>query len=392
LTLENRIVISPLCQYSAIEGTTQPWHWMHIGHFAISGAGLVILEATAVSDIGRISPQCLGLYSDENETALTRLLSDVRRFSHTPMGIQLSHAGRKASTRPTWDLWKGHGVPAEEGGWRPVGPSAEAFTTGWQVPEELDRAGLARIRDEFVESTRRADRCGFDWVEIHCAHGYLLHEFLSPLTNHRDDDYGGSAAKRARFPLEVAQAMRAAWPTHKPLGVRITGEDWVPGGLTLDNAVEFAGALREIGIDYVTPSAGNVAPGMKIPTVGPGYLVPFAERVKRETGITTMTVGMIIEANQANEIIESGKADMIAIGRAIMDDPRWPWHAAAKLGEKIAVAPQYARSTPEHWPAYPLVHGAPNAGEAKTGEGKKGQALMGQALMGQALMGHATRE
>jgi len=375
LTLTNRIVISPLCQYSAVEGTAQPWHWMHLGHFAVSGAALVILEATAVSAVGRISPQCLGLYSEENESALTRLLADVRRFSNTPMGIQLNHAGRKASTRPTWELWKGHGVPAEEGGWRPVGPSAEAFTTGWQVPEELDHAGLARIRDEFVASTRRAERCGFDWIEIHCAHGYLLHEFFSPLTNHRTDEYGGSAEKRARFPLEVAQAMREAWPAHKPLGVRITGEDWVPGGLTLDDAVALAGALRDIGIDYVTPSAGNIAPGMKIPQVGPGYLVPFSERIKRETGITTMTVGMIVEAHQANDIVASGKADMIAIGRAIMDDPRWPWHVAAKLGEKIAVAPQYARSTPEHWPAYPMVHGA----------------LPGQAE-GPAKMGHATRE
>jgi NADPH2 dehydrogenase len=348
---------------------------MHLGSFAVSGAGLVILEATAISAVGRISPQCLGLYSDANEAALTRLLADIRRFSNTPMGIQLNHAGRKASTRPTWELWKGHGVLAEDGGWRPEGPSPEAFTTGWQVPEELDHEGLARVRDEFVDATRRADRCGFDWIEIHCAHGYLLHEFLSPLTNHRTDEYGGTPDKRARFPLEVAQAMRAAFPSHKPLGVRITGEDWVPGGLTLDDAVRFAKSLKDIGIDYVTPSAGNVAPGMKIPAVVPGYLVPFAERVKRETGITTMTVGMIVEAHQADDIIASGKADMMAIGRAIMDDPRWPWHVAAKLGEKIAVAPQYARSTPEHWPAYPMVHG-PLPGQPDS----------------TAKMGHATRE
>ncbi len=373
LTLNNRIVISPLCQYSAIEGTAQPWHWMHIGHFAVSGAGLVIMEATAVSAVGRISPQCLGLYSDENEAALTKLISDTRRFSDIPIGIQLDHAGRKASTRPTWELWKGHGVSREEGGWQPVGPSAEAFTAGWQVPIELDAAGLAEVRGEFVESTIRAQRCNFDWIEIHCAHGYLLHEFLSPLTNHRSDGYGGSAQKRMRFPLEVAEAMRAAWPQDKPLGVRITGEDWVEGGLTLNDAVEFSGALKEIGIDYVTPSAGNVAPGMKLPNVGPGYMVPFAERIKRETGITTMTVGMIVDPQQANDIIAGGKADMVAIGRAIMDDPRWPWHAAAKLGEKIDVSPQYARCTPQHWPAYPMVHGV----ALREGEG---------------VMGHATRE
>lgn len=331
------------------------------------------MEATAVSAIGRISPQCLGLYSDDNEAALTRLIRDIRQFSDVPIGIQLDHAGRKASTRPTWELWKGHGVPREEGGWPVVGPSPEPFTAGWQVPAELDEDGLTQIRDEFVQSTWRAARCGFDWIEIHCAHGYLLHEFLSPLTNHRSDQYGGSASKRVRFPLEVAEAMRRTWPQGKPLGMRITGEDWVDGGLTLDDAVEFSGALKEIGIDYVTPSAGNIAPGMKVPSVGPGYMVPFAERIKRETGITTMAVGMIVDALQANEIIESGKADMIAIGRAIMDDPRWPWHAAAKLGEKIEVSPQYARCTPQHWPAYPLVHGV----ALREGEG---------------IMGHASRE
>ena len=373
LTLRNRIVISPLCQYSAVEGTAQPWHWMHIGHFAISGAGLVIMEATGVSAVGRISPQCLGLYSDANEEALTRLIADLRGFSDMPIGIQLDHAGRKGSTRPTWELWRGHGVSLEEGGWRPEGPSAEAFTTGWQVPIELDAAGVARVKQEFVDSAKRAARCGYDMIEIHAAHGYLLHEFVSPLTNHRTDTYGGSAANRMRFPLEVAEAIRAAWPSEKPLGIRITGEDWVPGGLTLEDAVEFAGALKETGIDYVTPSAGNVAPGMKLPPVAPGYMVPFAERIKRETGITTMTVGMIVEAEQANDIIASGKADMVAIGRAIMDDPRWPWHAAAKLGEKPEVAPQYARCTPQHWPAYPLVHGV----ALREGEG---------------VMGHATRE
>jgi 2,4-dienoyl-CoA reductase-like NADH-dependent reductase (Old Yellow Enzyme family) len=373
LKLSNRIVISPLCQYSALEGTAQPWHWMHIGHFAISGAGLVIMEATGVSAIGRISPQCLGLYSDENEAALTRLIRDLRTFSDTPIGIQLDHAGRKASTRPTWELWKGHGVPREEGGWPPVGPSPEAYTTGWQVPLELNETGLKRVRDEFVESARRAARCGFASVEIHCAHGYLLHEFMSPLTNHRNDAYGGSTARRMRFPLEVAEAMRAAWPAERPLGIRITAEDWVEGGLSLDDAVVFAHELRQIGIDYLTPSAGNLAPGMKVPQVGPGYMVPFAERIKQETGITTMTVGMIVGAEQANTIIESGKADMVAIGRAIMDDPRWPWHAAAKLGDKIEVSPQYARCTPQHWPAYPLVHG----GALREGEGA---------------MGHATRE
>ena len=370
LTLANRIVISPLCQYSAVEGTAQPWHWMHLGAFAISGAGLLILEATGVSAAGRISPRCLGLYSDENEAALTRLLRDVRQFSQIPIGIQLNHAGRKASTYPTWEVWKGHFVPPEQGGWTPMGPSSEPFGPGWLTPVEMDHKTIRQVRDEFVASARRADRCGFGWIELHAAHGYLLHQFLSPLANHRTDGYGGPWSNRMRFPLEVAEAVRAAWPHGKPLGARITGEDWIPGGLTLDDAVNFAAALKEVGIDYVTPSGGNIGPGMQLPKVGPGYMVPFAERIRREAGIKTMTVGMIVEPSQADEIIASGRADMVAIGRAIMDDPRWPWHAAAKLGEKTDVPPQYARCTPQHWPAYPAVHGV----ALREGEGVMGHA------------------
>ena len=373
LALKNRIVISPLCQYSAVEGTASPWHWQHAGSFALSGAGLVILEATAVSARGRISPQCLGLYSDANEAALTKLISDIRGFSKMPMGLQLDHAGRKAATRPTWELFKGPYVSEAEGGWEPEGPSPEAFTEGWRTPKMLDDSGLKRVRDDFVEAARRADRCGFDMIEIHAAHGYLLHEFCSPLTNHRNDQYGGPLNNRLRFPLEVAQAMRDAFPKGKPIGVRVTGEDWVEGGLTLDDCVVFAAALKEIGMDYVTPSAGNVAPGMKLPKVGPGYMAHFAERVKRETGIATMTVGMIYEPKQAEEIIASGKADMVAIGRAIMDNPRWPWHAATALGERIDTPVQYARSSPQHWPAYAAIHGV----TLREGEGA---------------MGHATRE
>ncbi len=373
LTLKNRVIISPLCQFSAIDGNAVPWHWAHIGQFAQSGAGLCILEATAVSAVGRITPGCLGLYSDDNEAALTRLLKDTRTFSDMPMGIQLDHAGRKASTRPTWDLPKGNNVPDEEGGWKPEGPSPEPFTPAWRTPIELDAAGLARVRDEFVESTRRADRCGFDLIEIHAAHGYLLHEFCSPLTNHRTDAYGGDLMGRLRFPLEVAKAMRDAFPAHKPIGVRITGEDWVEGGLTLDDAVVFAKALKDIGIDYVTPSAGNVAPGMKLPKVVPGYMVHFAEKVKREAGITTMTVGMIYDPHHAEQIVASGVADMVAIGRAIMDNPRWPWHAATALGERIDTPKQYARSSPQHWPAYAQVHGV-------------------QLRAGEGVMSHATRE
>ena len=373
LTLRNRITISPLCQYSAVDGTAQPWHWQHVGSFAISGVGLCILEATGVSAVGRISPQCLGLYSDENEAALTKLVADTRSFSDMPIGIQLSHAGRKASTRPTWDLHKGHVVPLSEGGWAVEGPSPEAYTEGWPVPTELDAQGLTRVLEEFVEATRRADRCGFDMIELHCAHGYLLHQFISPLTNHRSDAYGGNAQARMRFPLEVAAAMRAAFPARKPIGVRITGEDWNEGGLTLDDAVEFAVALRELGIDYVTPSAGNVAPGMKLPPIKPGYMVHFAERIRREAGMPTITVGMIVKPEQAEEIVATGQSDMVAIGRGVMDDPRWGLHAAAALGETPETPKQYARSTPKHWPAYAVVHGV----KLREGEG---------------IMGHATRE
>jgi 2,4-dienoyl-CoA reductase-like NADH-dependent reductase (Old Yellow Enzyme family) len=371
LELANRIVISPLCQFSAVDGTAQPWHWMHVGSFAVSGAGLLIMEATGVSDIGRITPGCLGLYSDENEVALTRLLRDVRTFSDMPIGIQLSHAGRKASTRPTWELWKGSVIPRDEGGWSVIGPSSQAYTEGWPVPAELDETGLREVIAQFVASTKRADRCGFGLIEIHAAHGYLLHQFLSPLTNHRQDRYGGSAEARMQFPLEVAKAMREAWPEGKPMGMRITGEDWNEGGLTLDDAVMLADALKEIGFDYVTPSAGNVAPGMKLPQVYPGYMAGFSEHIRSKTSIATMAVGMIIAPDQANELVTSGKADMACVGRGFMDDPRWAWHAAAALEGEAKVAPQYARATPKHWPAYPTVHGTRR---------REGDGIMGHAI------------
>ena len=373
MRLPNRIVVSPLCQFSAVDGTAQPWHWMHLGGLAVSGASLVIMEATGVSDIGRITAGCLGLYSDANEAALTKLLADTRTFCDTKIGIQLCHAGRKASTRRTWELARGNVLPPEEGGWQVEGPSAQPYADGWPMPVALDEAGLARVLDQFVASTRRAARCGFDMIEIHAAHGYLLHEFLSPLTNLRTDRHGGSAEARMQFPLAVARAMRQAWPEHKPMGMRITGQDWNEGGITLDDAVMLAQALREIGIDYVTPSAGNIAPGMKLPPVGPGYMVEFAERIRHDCGITTMAVGMIITPAQAEALIAEGRADIACIGRGFLDDPRWGWHAAAALGAQGFVPPQYARATPKHWPAYPLVHGV----RLRDGEG---------------IMGHATRE
>jgi len=358
LELPNRIAISPLCQFSAKDGNAQPWHIMNAGHMAVSGAGLLILEATAVEDIGRITLGCLGLYSDANEAILTRMIADIRTFSQTPIGIQLSHAGRKASSRPTWELWKGQNLKPEEGAWDVVGPTAERFADGWPEPAYLDTDGLQHVLDCFVRSTQRAERCGFDLIEVHVAHGYLLHQFLSPLANKRNDRYGGSLENRMRYPLEVIAAMRAAWPQHKPMGVRITGRDLNDNGLELDDAVIFARALKALGIDYVVPSAGNVAPGMKLPRIEPGYMVPFAERIKKDVpGLCSMAVGLIILPQQANEIIESGKADLVAIGRAFMDDPRWGWHAAEALGDPPPIPPPWARVTPKVWPAYPIVHG-----------------------------------
>lgn len=356
LEIANRIAISPLCQFTAVNGTAQPWHMMNAMHHLVSGAGLLILEATAVEDIGRITLGCLGLYSDENEAALTELIRQARTFTQTPIGIQLSHAGRKASSRPTWELWKGQNLKPEEGAWTPVGPSPEAFNDGWPEPKELDSQGLTRIIDLYVDAARRAERCGFDMLEIHVAHGYLLHQFLSPMSNHRTDRYGGSSENNMRFPLEVIAAIREAWPAERPIGVRSTGRDFNEGGLEIEDAVAFARELKKIGVDYVVPSAGNVAPGMKLPKVEPGYMVHFAERIRKEAEIATMAVGLIVKPEQANAIIESGQADMVAIGRAFIDDPRWAWHAAVALGEENPPIPSpWQRVNPKVWPAYRMV-------------------------------------
>ena len=372
LELANRVVLSPLCQFMAKDGTAQPWHFMNAYHYAVSGAGLIILEATGVEDIGRITLGCLGLYSDENEAALTQLIKGMRSYSNTPIGIQLCHAGRKASTRPTWELHKGNNLLPQEGAWDVVAPSAEAFGENWPVPVYLDAQGLTRVLDHFTDSTRRAHRCGFDMIEVHVAHGYLLHQFVSPMSNKRTDKYGGSLENRMRFPLEVIAAMREAFPAEKPMGVRITGRDFNDGGLEIEDAVAFARELQKIGIDYVTPSAGNVAPGMKVPPVSPGYMVPFAERIKQDVpGMNAMAVGLIVLPEQANEIIASGKADMVAIGRAFMDDPRWAWHAATALGDTPAIPPAWNRANPKVWPAYAMVHGQSREMSAGMGHARR---------------------
>lgn len=340
LTLFNRIVVSPMCEYSAVDGCATDWHVIHLGHLALSGAGLLIIEATAVDPQGRISRECLGLYSDENEAALARVLGIVRRYSAMPIGIQLGHAGRKGSQRKPGD---GRGnVPEAEGGWQTVGPSALPFIPEWQTPTALDRAGMEAIVDAFVRATERSARLGLDLIEIHCAHGYLLSSFLSPLANQRDDAWGGSREKRMRFPLEVFAAVRRAWPSARALGVRCNGTDWDERGLLPEDAVAFARALRDLGCDYVDVSSGGNS--MAAIPLEPGYQVPFAARVRAEAGIATMAVGLIRDPLHAESVIAGGQADMVALARGMLNDPRWPWHAAEELGATVAVPVQYARA------------------------------------------------
>ena len=352
LHLANRIVISPMCQYSADDGSATEWHLQHLGSLAISGAGLLVIEASAVERRGRISHGCLGLYSDDNELALGRVIAACRRWGNAPIGIQLAHAGRKASAQRPWE--GGGSLRPDQDPWETVAPSAIPMADNWQTPRAARPDDLNRIRDAFVDATKRAARLGLDLVEAHCAHGYLLHEFLSPLSNRRTDEYGGSLQNRLRFPLEVIAAMRAAWPAEKPMGARITGTDWMPDGFSIDDAVVFARELKSLGVDYVCVSSGGVSLKAQIP-IGPGYQVPLAERIRRDAGIVTRAVGLIVEPGQAERIVSEGKADMVALARAFLDDPRWAWHAAEALGASAAGPVQYARSRGEQWPGAKLV-------------------------------------
>ena len=348
LTLSNRVTVSPMCQYGAEDGSANDWHLMHLGNLAISGFGLVITEATGVEARGRISPGCLGLYSDANEQALARVVGFCKHHGNTALGIQLAHAGRKASTHVPW---KGRGPAGEDaGGWPIVAPSAVALDDDHAVPEALDEAGMAEVVQAFVQAARRADRLGFDLIEVHGAHGYLLHEFLSPISNHRDDAYGGERENRVRFPLEVFAAVREAWPDDKPLGIRISASDHIEGGWSLDDSVAFAGALKGLGCDYIDVSSAGVAPDRQKITVGPGYQVPFSARIRKEARIPTMAVGMITRPHQAEAIIAEGKADLVALARGVLYDPRWVWHAAEALGAEAAYPVPYERSRPALWP------------------------------------------
>lgn len=344
LTLDNRIVVAPMCQYSSTDGNAADWHMIHLGHLALSGAGLLTTEATAVSAEGRISPQDLGLYSDDNERSLGDVVEAIRRHAPIALAIQLGHAGRKASSRPPFAGGAQIG-PGEADGWKTVAPSAVPHAPGDDVPDALDAAGLRRVRDDFVAATRRAARLGFDAVELHMAHGYLLHQFLSPIANRRTDDYGGSLENRMRFPVEVLDAVREAFPAGRPVWARVSATDWVEGGWDVDGTVALAHALKARGADAIHVSSGGVSPDQKIP-LRPGYQVEFATRIKTETGLPTIAVGLITDPRHAEEIVARGEADAVALARAMLYDPRWPWHAAAELGAQVSAPPQYWRSPP----------------------------------------------
>ncbi|MCO5092794.1 NADH:flavin oxidoreductase/NADH oxidase [Bosea sp. (in: a-proteobacteria)] len=343
LSLANRIVIAPMCQYSAENGCANDWHSIHLGHLALSGAGLMIVEATAVEPDGRISPFDLGLWNDETEAALAQALRPARRWSQMPIAIQLAHAGRKASTAKPWE--GGGQLDPDKGGWTVHAPSAVGFENYPRLPRALTRDDIGRLCEAFAGSARRAVRLGFDAIELHGAHGYLMHQFLSPLSNKREDDYGGSLENRMRFPLEVLDAIRAVVPAGYPVGFRISGTDWVEGGWDIEQSIVFVKAGQARGAAFVDVSGGGISTAQKIP-LGPSYQVPLARAVKQATGLPTMAVGLITEPEQAEAIIGTGEADFVALARGILYDPRWPWHAAAALGATVKAPSQYLRSPP----------------------------------------------
>jgi 2,4-dienoyl-CoA reductase-like NADH-dependent reductase (Old Yellow Enzyme family) len=344
--LENRIVVAPMCQYSAVDGCATDWHLAHLGMLANSGAGLVIVEATHVERHGRITHGCMGLYSDESEAALKRVVDFCRRAGRAKFGIQLAHAGRKASVQRPWE----GGGPLKPGQdpWPTIGPSALPFGPGWHTPREMVADDFARVRSAFAAAARRAVRIGFDAIELHMAHGYLAHSFMSPISNQRTDQYGGTAENRMRFPREIAEAVREVVPRAIALGARITGSDWLDGGLTAADAVFCAKTLKAAGLDYVDISSGGISSDARTPTT-PGYNVDIAGEV-RASGIATRVVGLIVTAPQAEAIVSGGKADMVALARAILDDPHWAWHAARTLGTDMKRPNQYLRSAPAFWP------------------------------------------
>jgi 2,4-dienoyl-CoA reductase-like NADH-dependent reductase (Old Yellow Enzyme family) len=340
LTFKNRIFVSPMCMYSAVDGVPNDWHVVHLGSRAVGGAALVIAEASAVSPEGRISPADTGIWNEAQVEAFRRITTFVSASGAVP-GIQLAHAGRKASTNVPWLGDKPLG-PAE-GGWQPIGPSPVAFDAGYSTPREMTGADIERVVEDFSAATRRAANAGFRVVEIHAAHGYLLHEFLSPLSNRRTDEYGGTLPNRARFALRVAVAVRAAFPQSLPVFVRISATDWTEGGWDLPQSIELSRWLKADGIDLVDCSSGGNVARARIP-LGPGYQVPFAEAIRRESGIATGAVGMITQPRQAEEILEKGQADAVILARQLLRDPYWPLHAAAELGDDVDWPVPYGRA------------------------------------------------
>lgn len=343
VTFPNRIVVSPMCQYSSEDGLANDWHFVHLGSRAVGGAGLVIVEATAVTPEGRITPQDMGIWTDGHVASLKRIVDFMHQHG-SRAGVQLAHAGRKASTARPWEGGKKL-LPAD-GGWTDVlAPSAIPFSKDYPQPVELDKAGIRSIVQAFVEATRRSLEAGFDVVEIHAAHGYLIHEFFSPLSNQRTDAYGGSFENRTRILIEVVDAVREVWPEDRPLWVRISATDWAEGGWNPDESAQLGKVLKNHGVDLVDASSGALVEYAKIPT-GPGYQVEFAEKIRREAGIATGAVGMIIDPAQADTIIRTGQADVVLLAREMLRDPYWPLHAAERLGQKITWPVQYLRSAP----------------------------------------------
>ena len=347
LELANRIVISPMCQYSANDGCADDWHLTHLGMLANSGAALVVVEATHVERHGRITHGCLGLYSDACEATLKRVIDHCRRIGTAKFGIQIAHAGRKASSQRPWE--GGQALKDGQDSWQTIAPSAIPFGPGWHVPRAMTGDDIGRVRNAFVDAAERAVRIGFDEIELHMAHGYLVHSFLSPLSNQRNDQYGGPLEARMRFGIEVANAVRAVVPRGVALGARITGSDWLENGLTVDDAVTFAAALKGAGLDFACVSSGGVNSEARNP-VEPGYNVPLADKIRRDAGIATRAVGLITSPKQAESVIADGRADMVALARAVLDNPHWGWQAALALGADVARPPQYARSAPKLWP------------------------------------------
>jgi 2,4-dienoyl-CoA reductase-like NADH-dependent reductase (Old Yellow Enzyme family) len=343
LTLPNRIMVSPMCQYSAVDGTPGDWHLIHLGSLAISGAGLLCLEATGVNPEGRITPGCLGLYSDENQAGLQRVITALRSVSGIPLGIQLSHAGRKSSSRVPWE--GGSLIAPADGGWVPLAPSAIAQRPEEPAPRAMREQDIQQVVASFAQAAKRARALGLQAIELHMAHGYLLHQFLSPLANQRGDNYGGSLENRMRLPLAVFTAVAAAAGPGIAVGARLSATDWVEAGWDIEQTVAIAKRLEALGCAFLDISSGGVSYQQKIP-VGPGYQVHFAERIKREVSIPVITVGMITEPAQAEAIVAQGRADMVAMARAFLREPRWPWRAATELGGTVAAPPQLSRSLP----------------------------------------------